>query len=1166
MDIRSSILNFNAQIDTTKMTKSIGSIRTQMEKGIRDSFSIGMKQGLSLKHMDVVRKKMESTAKDIGAIQARMHAQTAKIENSNLNNAFKHLAKVKKQKLADQLDAQSQQLQADMSRIAGISDKIEQMNVDAAKDWKAMAGQSVETFGEGMHSIFSDITSKDVGSMLGVIQKGAAKLQQVRDKAVAQKEAGTGGGMAKMAGIMEKIVPALVGVAALAAGFAAVAKIILDADAQAKGFHKTLMDSGVSVGDLAYGTKNLTGALEEAREAALDLNKNIDWGTTAEDQLKLFGAWTDAGYTMKEMAGNIDTAEGRMNAYRDATSAALTYSNLLGESSDKVAQDMSGMMEQMGLSLQGVQEKFAEIYDAAQMSGFGTKRFFGQVLQATTGMGMYNVRLEQTTSMLLMLNKTLGTKFGPEFFNSLSKGFSEESYTDTWKRIQLVGTKKMMEFAQGAAENTAYGFVDNLSSFFKGGKNEMAKAMEDALGASGGGIAKMLRGGAKTEDVSKTLVSTLANMSPEKQALAIAKLSRSTNDDVSRQLGQLITASKGTTGKEGDLLRASDVWDAGTVLAAKMTETAAVTNKSLAYIGTLTFEEMKGLEGMTDLTREQYNTQVTIANREAGNWLVLKNEQKQMAGMTTDAIKELQAKQIKANGAFVMGNEIFKGKIDEVTGEITKTSGPLKTEFDLFKHAMIKGDETVEKTIDEQTRLAMEMASNTTAMTTYLQMGVEKFLNGIFNATNAILGWLRGDKPNAQEIKNKEAAMKTEEKNRAALMETEKEQRTTLNLLKSKLGPKSTAEDRAKVSDLEKALGITRGKISMSEDTIEKIRAAAGNTFTDRKTAQYSKEARKAALEEFSGVTHTGQRLKAGFKKDAWGNRKSAMIEEQTYKVDQDAARKAMGLQDPETLKKLKAIEEGGGDVTGAIEEWAIDNYKRMASENEKLYQKEKNDDKAAAKKAEDIALKKQPPEIAKAIEHEKQKSALKGLIKSATGIGMSDAMMESLMATGQVPEGMEQYSDAIKSAVAMASMGGMDYGTAGERIMGNEAPEPGPAPFGRKSKFMDKPPVPGAIKDAQGYWTKRNPRTNIVDTWDTEGIKLPGDTGGDSADAETAAFKKWKKALLSASEGTTGGAGVGSQKKSKGVGGYWTTIYNLFGDAQASLRVMEQSDKLSGG
>ena len=161
-----------------------------------------------------------------------------------------------------------------------------------------------------------------------------------------------------------------------------------------KDLNRTLMTSGLAGADLAdqYGRlgDTLTNISQHFAEAFT--LKNV-WGTTAKDHLEILGGFASAGVSFRQMKEGIAQAADGMKRLEEYTVAALTYSKLLGLSTQEMSSTMASYMEELGLTLEGVSGRFANITVAAKESGFATKRFFNMLLQATSGMSMYNVRL-----------------------------------------------------------------------------------------------------------------------------------------------------------------------------------------------------------------------------------------------------------------------------------------------------------------------------------------------------------------------------------------------------------------------------------------------------------------------------------------------------------------------------------------------------------------------------------------------------------------------------------------------------------------------------------------------------------------------------------------------------------------------------------------------------
>jgi hypothetical protein len=342
-----------------------------------------------------------------------------------------------------------------------------------------------ETFGAGLHSAFAAFKSKDLGSMLGM----AKKFGEASKKGGAAMEANTakGGVGATIAGLGKFMVgmgATLAIIAGVAGGIALLVKVILDADSAIKDMNKSMIEAGIAGQE--FGT-NVEQGMDWVRSAfsgkgAIDyLN---EFGTTTKENIAILGAFQKAGTTFTELTAGIEDSAKAQERLRDAARSAVVYSKLLGESSDKVAGDMAKMAEETATTLEGVRDRFSEIAAAAKQSGFDTKRFYGMVLEVTTGMSMYNVRLQDTIGLLMQAGKVLGPDAGKAWAMSL-KGHAEESTRDRAVNVMKMDPKDFQTSAKLDAKTQASSLKDAFASIQESGTDKQKAALTEALDKAG---------------------------------------------------------------------------------------------------------------------------------------------------------------------------------------------------------------------------------------------------------------------------------------------------------------------------------------------------------------------------------------------------------------------------------------------------------------------------------------------------------------------------------------------------------------------------------------------------------------------------------------------------------------------------------------------------------
>ena len=416
--------------------------------------------------------------------------------------------------------------------------------------------------GEEMGQSLNDALAGELGSAGGLFKRWGGHFKKAGFAAQAKEtDTATGKIVGKVGGLITQLGGVLAAVGAIAMAFAGVVKVLIDADTRTKELNRTLIDSGAMAGDITNNVSRLEGAFDKITKMAQQSEFNKIWDTVAEDQMKILGAFSQAGFTLKEMKTGVKGAKTEMQAYQQATTAALTYSKLLGESADKVAGDMADRMEDFGLTLHGVREGFSEIYEAAQLSGFGTKRFFNMVLQATSGLSMYNVRLDQAAGLMMNLSDVMGTKMAEQYMQGTVKGFSEKSQQDRIKDVMLIGPEKVLDVLKKDVQGTSEEWVKLASETFgkdfqKGSK--VLSALGIDKGVSQGLLRTLSRGGPggeqAQEELGRTITNALKALDPEQITKAVTEMKMAgANPKLIREFNDLSDHAQGLSGDINDL-------------------------------------------------------------------------------------------------------------------------------------------------------------------------------------------------------------------------------------------------------------------------------------------------------------------------------------------------------------------------------------------------------------------------------------------------------------------------------------------------------------------------------------------------------------------------------------------------------------------------------------
>lgn len=633
-------------------------------------------------------------------------------------------------------DTRLRMLHARLKQEQVGSEKILKRRREAIQEAERLAARTMteaaEEAGESLEKAFNDIKGGNLAGMFKGVGKRAgafgAGLQEKGEAAGGMK----GDALKSLGKILGALGPGLLAIGALIAGFAALVKIIIDADSAAKELHRTLLENGTSALDLTNKFGDVTESLATVRDAFTNLDFNRTWGTTAKDHISVLNAYAKAGRTFKEITGNVKDTAQQMNLLREATAGAVAYGKLLGETADTMAEHIGQMMEEMAVSQEGALSNFSKIAKAAQESGFSTKRFFNMVLQATSGMAMYNVRLEDTVGLLLKLTKVLGAKAGAEFMEKLNRGYKDASTQERTKDALLLGGKGV-ELARGEATRQAESLAQLVKQFQEDsakrgttGGAEFMKALEDSK------LAKLL-------DDPKALAEALSKMS-EKDANALyAKLS-TMNADLAGKFQSTWQAALGNKGSLGGVQASMEQFGASATLLSKMYKMRGV---GIDRVDKVSYEDIvkrMGTEAVSGISSEDFRQMKRLGSLITGFQTNLAEAQAKMKANPAESEKIAE----DFNKQF---GDMFEARLTKSGGLVsTRTNDVLGTDFDAL---MLNWSSKVEEMmageqVKEDIELAQVIADNTTDMTKILEQGVEAMLMRIYTVISAIKTWITG--------------------------------------------------------------------------------------------------------------------------------------------------------------------------------------------------------------------------------------------------------------------------------------------------------------------------------------------------------------------------------------------------------------------------------------
>jgi len=731
-DLRAAADKVDIGFDTKLLVKQFAGSQSQIQKVFSSTVADAATSGFSKANIQGLTRKLEVAAEKSASSHKRLldlsnlaHEAQAKKQSTRLIQDEMALEAVKlkgleerfkeEQKGTDKLMGQRKKA---MKEAAKTLEKTHLAGVTSA-------GVAAETFGSGIEKAFSNLKS---GNVAGIF-KSAGGAASKGGKAAAEK-AGKGGAGAGMMGGIGKILstvgPALAAIGAIAAGLAAVVAVVVAADSAMKGLNKTLMSSGASGADLSDQYGILGDTMDRIRDTftgALSFNRL--WGTTAKDHLEILGAYAGAGLTFKEMAVGVKDAGGEMDHLREYTAAALTYSKLLGMSTQEVSSTMASYMEELGLTLKGVRTRFSNLTAAAKESGFSTKRFFNMVLQATSGMSMYNVRLEEAAGLLIHLSKILGEKMGGDFLQNLMKGFKDEDTQTRVKKTMTTGIPLSRRVLKKDAINSAKEFARKLKDIGEKDQGE------------GDAITALLKKFKLDPTKAKEFAQKLGEMSTENLGMLSSQLGSrgGASAGLSRSAVDLATQGKAFQGGLGGVQAARASAGGGASLFLQLNEAQKVLGKSLDQIDLSNVKQRMAFESITGKSGEAAEQLRRVGMDLRGQYNTIQKAKK--GGQAAiDEYNETLSKQFGVRiGEKDQMQRIVKGPGGE---ESYEDMGEKLDDFFLSFGDKALSDVSGQES--EDTLLAQEIAARTTDMAKVLEQGVEVLLRSINKSVLYIAG------------------------------------------------------------------------------------------------------------------------------------------------------------------------------------------------------------------------------------------------------------------------------------------------------------------------------------------------------------------------------------------------------------------------------------------
>jgi len=467
---------------------SVGALERDMKRVMASAFKGGLRsEGRELYKVfregsDAIIKAREQVAR----IDNQLLIATDRAHRTRLMRDREELRKEIQTRTAS-VENRVSMLDAQASRQA---DMLEEASRNAAKTWK----QSVEKSGEKFADIVDgalNLDSLDPSAMIKGFGKTFKDQMAPKLTQFGAKNAGKGGMLGGLGKAAKMLGAAGAAIAGAAAAIGALVAIFAAAYGQAKKLNSALLE-GTSAADMMHTVsdkgKGLAGTLTQLRDAAL--GTAYAFRMSGEEVSQMMNQINESGLQINEWKDYAGAAAGSMGEFATVTHQAFVASKAFGTSVSEIGGFTATMFHEMGKGLERVDEGFRMIFAGAQRSSMSTKQFFTSITEASSGMALYNFRLDDTVALLLDMTEVLGE----DLASAQSKMQGQYRNMGMEQRIQTVmnaGGSGVTAGIMGAdLEAQRKTFEKDLLTPVKGGDKDkafkIAAALNDLLTDEGG--------------------------------------------------------------------------------------------------------------------------------------------------------------------------------------------------------------------------------------------------------------------------------------------------------------------------------------------------------------------------------------------------------------------------------------------------------------------------------------------------------------------------------------------------------------------------------------------------------------------------------------------------------------------------------------------------------
>jgi len=621
----------------------------------------------------------------------------------------------------------------DMKHLAALAERRKKNFQDYAELQDRTFTQTADDFNERLSSGVSNLFSGniDVG---GLVKKLGAKAQQRGDSAITRGQSVDASRMEKAMGrlgsVMSGMGTALMGLGGVETIVTTLVQAFITLDTKIKDMNKAMTESA-GAADFGLGTAgqaaaHMSSQLEEIRGQILE--QAADWEgyrQSSESMFQVLSAMNQMNFTFKQMRKEIDDTTNSITSYADISIRAVAYGKLMGVSTQQMGENMAQMANEFGVGLDTISQGFHMVHKEAVLSGFSTKRFYSTILEVTSGLGQYNVRLSEAAGLLAGMGAAMGEARGEALFKGTvgDQSFKGKSPVDALKDLLLKGQKgKVASIFADEAAASAGKFYEALNPEQREKVGKRFKLDTSSAQAFGEAFAKAAPDQA-------ALLAYLGDIQASGEASNYAQTAgrhaKAGKGDIDRQ-----TAAYSELGAAGRLR-----------MMMLMPEFSAHQDLSTLLQEGLTPEIQAVIDAM-GISMDQFRELADFQGRLGSEFDAMAKEAKGMAeGKVID------------RGEFGKFRKV-KGGFQKVDDTETENLSGVFNDVDSYLAAQNDFIEQDQKVIDEDLELGRQIAANTEDFSRVIEENIAVILNKIYSTLVDIWHWISGDKQKRDQLKS----------------------------------------------------------------------------------------------------------------------------------------------------------------------------------------------------------------------------------------------------------------------------------------------------------------------------------------------------------------------------------------------------------------------------